>query len=241
MTTFVAGATGATGKQLVDQLLTHGDRVKVLVRPTGKIPDHWIHNENVLIIKGHISGIGLKEMADHLKDCQAVASCLGHNLTMKGIYGKPRKLVTDAVQLLCNAIQQNTPESAVKFVLMNTAGNGNRNLNEPVSFGQKIIIGLIRILVPPHADNEKAADYLRTKITQREQFIEWVVVRPDTLIDEDRVTEYDVVPSPTRSAIFNPGTTSRINVANFMSELISSTDVWKSWKGQMPVIYNKKK
>ena len=35
MTTLVVGATGATGKQLVEQLLNMGQKVKVIVRPSG--------------------------------------------------------------------------------------------------------------------------------------------------------------------------------------------------------------
>ena len=83
------------------------------------------------------------------------------------------------------------------------------------------------------------AQYLRTRVGQNDTSIQWTVVRPDTLIDEDQVTEYDVYASPTRSAIFNPGSTSRINVAHFMADLIADDTVWNRWKGQMPVIYNK--
>jgi hypothetical protein len=122
---------------------------------------------------------------------------------------------------------------------MNTAGNSNRDLQESISFGQRCVIGLLRLLLPPHVDNERAADYLRTRIGQNDGTIEWAAVRPDNLINEDEVTEYEVHPSPTRSAIFNAGSTSRINVAHFMAHLITEYDVWNKWKGQMPVIYNK--
>ena len=66
-----------------------------------------------------------------------------------------------------------------------------------------------------------------------------MVVRPDSLIDEIIVTDYEVFPSPTRSAIFNSGTTSRINVGHFMMDLVLDRDTWQRWKGKMPVIYNK--
>ena len=88
-------------------------------------------------------------------------------------------------------------------------------------------------------DNEQAADYLRTRIGQNDGTIEWAAVRPDNLIDEDQVTEYEVYASPIRSAIFDAGSTSRINVAHFMADLITDEDIWNAWKGQMPVIYNK--
>ena len=122
---------------------------------------------------------------------------------------------------------------------MNTSGNRNRDLEEPISLGEKFVIALIRLLLPPHVDNEKAADRLRTKIGQKNKTIEWVAVRPDGLVNEDEVTEYEAYPSPTRSAIFNAGTISRINVGHFMADLIVDDNLWNKWKGQMPVIYNK--
>ena len=133
----------------------------------------------------------------------------------------------------------NESEQPTKFVLMNTAGNSNRDLDERVSFGQKCVIGLLRLVLPPQVDNEMAADYLRIKIGQNNGAIEWAAVRPDNLIDEDEVTEYEVHSSPTRSAIFDAGVTSRINVGHFMADLITERGTWNKWKGQMPVIYNK--
>lgn len=178
-------------------------------------------------------------MMQHVKGCTAVTSCLGPSLTFKGIYGSPRRLVTDATRRLCEAVRASRPQNHVKFVLMNTAGNSNRDLDEPISLGQRCVLALIRLLLPPHIDNEKAADYLRTNGILNDSEIEWAVVRPDTLVNEKSVTEYEVHPSPTRSAIFNAGKTSRINVAHFMADLITDDDTWRKWKGRMPVIYNK--
>ena len=239
MTTLVVGASGATGKQLVEQLLNSGQKVKVIVRPTGKTTDTRKNNDKITIIKANILEISVDEMMNYLIDCQSVASCLGHNITLKGIFGKPRELVTDAVKLLCMAIEKKSPDKPIKFVLMNTTGNRNKDLNEPISIGEKLVMGLIRLLVPPQSDNEKAADFLRVNIGQKNKLIEWVAVRPDTLINEDSVTEYELYASPIRSTLFNPGKTSRINVGNFMSRLIVENDLWNRWKGQMPVIYNK--
>ncbi len=238
MTTLVVGASGTTGKLLVDQLLASGQSVKIIVRPTSNIPDNWNDNEQVTIIKGNVSEMTVGELTGIISDCQSVASCLGHNLTWKGIYGKPGKLVTNVVKLLCDAIISNSFQRPVKFVLMNTDGNRNRDLNEPISFAQKIVIGLLRLLLPPHSDNEKAADYLRVAIGQNNSSIEWAAVRPSNLINDENVTEYSLHKSPIRSALFNPGKTSRVNVGHFMSRLILDDSLWNKWKGQMPVIYN---
>jgi hypothetical protein len=237
MTVLVAGASGATGRHLVEQLLIQKNTVKVIVRSPQKLPESWKSNNDLQIITGSILELNDREMSKHSIGCQAIVSCLGHNLTWKGIYGHPRKLVTEATRRLCDAVKVNKPEQPVRFILMNTTGNSNRNLNEPISFAQKCVIALLRLLLPPHVDNENAADYLRTKIGQRDQFIEWVAVRPDGLIDDNEVTDYEIHPSPIKSAIFNAGKISRINVAHFMASLISDSDLWNKWKGQMPVIY----
>ena len=121
---------------------------------------------------------------------------------------------------------------------MNTVANRNRDLNEPIPFIQKIIIGLLRVFLPPHSDNEQAAEYLRAVIGQNDKDIEWVAVRPSGLIDEEHTSEIEIYPSPTRS-ILDDGVISRINVGHFMAELITNYDLWQQWKGQMPVIYNK--
>ncbi len=238
MTTLVVGASGATGRLLVEKLLNRGELVKIIVRKKSNLPETVKKHKNLSIVHASLLGLSDAQMAQHVNGCTAVASCLGHNMTFKGVYGHPRALVTDATRRLCQAIRANKPQWPVKFVLMNTAGNQNRDLTEPVSFGQKSVIRLIRMLLPPHADNEKAADFLRLAIGQNDSEIEWAVVRPDTLTNEEAVTAYEVYPSPIRSAIFNPGTTSRINVGHFMAELITNNDCWNAWKGQMPVIYN---
>lgn len=239
MTTLVVGASGATGRLLVEQLLNRGQKVRVIVRSPDKLPKALTDNHNLTVTSASILELSDAELAQQVRGCDAVASCLGHNLNLKGIFGPPRRLVTEATRRLCNAIKANKPEKPTKFVLMNTTGNSNRDLLEPISFAQSLVMGLLRLLLPPQADNEAAADYLRTQIGQNHPAIEWAAVRPDSLRDASQVTAYEVHPSPTRSAIFNPGVTSRINVGHFMADLITEDETWNKWKGQMPVIYNK--
>jgi NAD(P)-dependent dehydrogenase (short-subunit alcohol dehydrogenase family) len=239
MTILIVGASGATGRLLVEQLLNRGQRVKIIVRESASLPETVRGHKNVSIIQASVLDLSDAEIRQHVKGCDAVASCLGHNLSFKGIFGHPRRLVTDATRRLCGAIKANKSEKPAKFVLMNTAGKSNRDLTERTSFAQKCVIWLLRLLLPPHVDNEKAADFLRTEVGQKNRFLEWAAVRPDDLIDESKVTEYEVHPSPIRSAIFNAGTSSRINVGHFMADLITEEITWSRWKGQMPVVYNK--
>ncbi|WP_221248483.1 NAD(P)-dependent oxidoreductase [Desulfuromonas versatilis] len=239
MTILVVGGTGATGRLLVSELLERGQNVKVILRSADKLPENVKNHKRLSIIQASVLSLSDADLTLHVKGCAAVASCLGHNLTFHGIFGPPRRLVTDATRRLCNAIRANKAEVPTRFVLMNTAGNSNRDLDEPISFAQRCVIGLLRLLLPPHLDNEKAADYLRINIGPSNEAIEWAAVRPDSLINETEVSPYEVHPSPTRSTIFNAGSTSRINVAHFMADLITDDEIWSKWKGQMPVIYNK--
>lgn len=234
MKILVVGASGATGRLIVEQLLHRGVEVSAIVRSLDALPDH----ENLSKIQASVANLTSADMAVHVKDCNAVVSCLGHNLTFKGMFGKPRLLVSDTLQCICTAIKSNNSGDAVKVILMNTTGNSNRDIPEIPQLSQRIVIAILRVLLPPHLDNEKAADYLRTKIGQNDKAIEWVAIRPDALTDEEVITEYDVHASPIRNAIFDSGATSRINVGNFMAELILNESTWLKWKGHMPVIYN---
>jgi nucleoside-diphosphate-sugar epimerase len=236
---FIAGATGATGRLLLEQLLMQGHDVSVVIRSSQRLPLSVRNNNRLFITEDNLLDLGDDDLARLVRGCDAVASCLGHTLNLKGIFGKPRKLVTEATARLCCAIEENQPEKPVRFVLMNTSGNRNPDLPEKRSWKERLVIGLVRALIPPHSDNEQAAEHLRVAIGKDAPSIAWVAVRPDTLVDENEVSEYELHPSPIRSPIFNPGQTSRINVADFMSRLMTEDELWSDWKGKMPLIYNK--
>ncbi len=239
MKILILGATGATGRLLARQLLERGHEVTAVVRSLSSLPEDILDHRNMTIIEASLLDLDDAELARLVAGVDAVASCLGHNLTFKGMFGEPRALVTDAARRICAAIRANAPSRPVKYVLMGSSGVRNRDLDEPISLAQKCVIGLLRALLPPHADNENAADFLRTKISRDDPAIAWTAVRPDGLVDAAEVTAYDLHPSPIRSAIFDAGQVSRINVAHFMADLITEEAVWDRWRGQMPVIYNR--
>ncbi|OCZ65110.1 NAD-dependent epimerase [Achromobacter xylosoxidans] len=237
MTTLLLGASGATGRLLVGQLLARGEPVRALLRSPDALRALG-GDSRLSLIQASVLDLDEATLARHVAGCSAVASCLGHPMSLRGIYGQPRRLVLDALRRLCRAIVASAPARPVRVVLMNTAGNSNRDLREPVSLAQRGVVALVRALVPPHADNEAASDYLRTIIGQAHPLIQWVVVRPDSLIDRDAVSAYETHPSPIRSAIFDAGRVSRINVAHFMAELAVGGAAWERWRGRMPVIYD---
>jgi NAD(P)-dependent dehydrogenase (short-subunit alcohol dehydrogenase family) len=238
MKVLVVGATGATGRLVVEQLLKREVSVRVIVRSEEKLQRLSETYDLLEIVNASISKMSQEDLLKNVKGCDAVISCLGHNLSLKGIYGKPRRLVTLSVKRLSDAILALDRKKITKFILMNTTANRNRDADEKIGLGHAIFVGILRIILPPQADNEQAADYLRTEIGQDNQIMEWIAVRPDTLIDQDEVTSYTMHPSPIRDPVFNAGKTSRINVAHAMVELLTDNELWDHWRGQMPVIYN---
>lgn len=234
----VLGASGATGKLLVADLLNRDIEVNAIVRASSSLISKYESYPNYHEILGSISEMSDSELTPLLEECDVVFSCLGHHLTFKGIFGNPRQLVTDTIENVSRLIGVLKPERKVKMILMNTTGNSNRDIPEIPPLSQRIVVSMLRVLLPPHVDNEQAADFLRTNIGQNHQFIEWSAVRPDSLTDDAEVTKYKTHPSPTRNAIFDAGATSRINVANFMANLATDSDLWNLWRGKMPVIYN---
>jgi len=234
----VLGASGATGRLLVRQLLDRGLRVRAVMRPGAGVPDDLAGHERLDLRRANLLELDDAAMAELIQGCGGMASCLGHNVSFKGLFGQPRRLVTDAMRKLSRAVEARRPETPVRLVLMNTVANCNPDLDEALSVGHRLVIGLLRALLPPHADNEQAAEHLRTRIGQDNSLLEWVTVRPDALFDAERPSEYRLHPSPIRSAIFDPGRTSRVNVAHFMAELLTDEALWGQWRGRMPVIYD---
>ena len=234
----VLGASGATGKHLVSDLLERNIQVIAVVRPSSSLKESIDSNSNYHELLTNITELSDDELLPYLNNCDVVLSCLGHNLTFRGIFGEPRRLVTNTIEKVSRVIESVKPDKSVRIILMNTTGNSNRDIPEKPPLSQRFVIAVLRLLLPPHVDNEEAADFLRTRVGQNHRFIQWVAVRPDSLINEEAVSAYKIYTSPTRNAIFNAAPTSRINVANFMANLAVNSDLWEQWKGKMPVIYN---
>jgi nucleoside-diphosphate-sugar epimerase len=236
MNTIILGASGATGRLVAEQLINRKIKVRAVVRESTVLPKQVINNSGVEIIKGNINDFGTAQIKDMLKDCDAVVCCLGHNISFKGIVGPPHKLVLNAVRKITEALQSLNKNQ--KFILMSTTAYTNKSSGEMNSVKEKLVFSLLKVLLPPHKDNLLAADHLVYNTDPRSGF-EWVAVRPDSLFDEDVVSEYEIHNNILRSPIFNPGKTSRINVAHFMVELLTNDKLWQEWKHKTPVIYNK--
>lgn len=123
MKNLVLGSSGATGKLVVAQLLKQNIAVIAILRPSSNLPEKFSTQSNLQIIKTEITQLQNNELAGYLHDCDGVISCLGHNLTFKGMFGRPKLLVTDAIEVVYLAIESISTNKKFKLILMNTTGN----------------------------------------------------------------------------------------------------------------------
>ncbi|MGM7684718.1 NAD(P)H-binding protein [Cytobacillus sp. Hm23] len=181
MRVLVLGASGATGKQVVRQLIKRQINTRILIRNSATLPKDIKEHPLVEIKKGNINDLNDSEMNNLLLNCDVIISCLGHNPTLKGMFGKPRYLVFDVIKRISETVK----DTKVKLILMSTAGYTNTLSSERNSIGEKLILSLLYLFLPPHRDNVKAANYLIENIGEDYENIDWIAVRPDTLINID--------------------------------------------------------
>ena len=212
----------------MEQLLGMNYKVRVIVRSSRKLPPEVSGNPTTTVVEAGLLDLTDEEMAEHVKNCHVVVSCLGHVPNLKGIFGKPRKLCTDATRRLCNAIEKNRPPEPTKFILMNTVGVQNPDLREKRTWFERGLLTLLRHTLPPHRDNETAAKHLHGTVGKENKHIEWCIVRPDSLIDAE-VSPYDIKESPVTGLLTGRPTT-RSNVAQLITELIENAELWSTWK-----------
>ena len=231
------GGTGRTGGRVLTQLLERGVPVRAIVRSAGRLPAAATGDSLLSVVEADVLSLTPEELQSHLKGCDTVISCLGHNINLKGIFGPPFSIAALAASKVAQAAQAMRPARPVRFILMSTvAANQAGRAEAARGAGQRFFLWAMRALVPPARDNQRAADFLAGEIGPDNRYVEWVAVRPDTLREGD-VTGYQLHDELV-SSVFKPDETNMANVAHFMCELATDQSAWQRWKGGMPVIVN---
>jgi nucleoside-diphosphate-sugar epimerase len=246
----VVGATGATGRHVVAQLLQGNHAVKVIVRSGARLQEvlkaidpSLDTTTSLTVTEASLLDLTDAELLQQTADVDAVISCLGHTISWKGIYGAPRKLVTEATQRLTAALtSQNNNRRAddppKKFILMGSDGVADAATDNVRPWGERMVISIIRFLIPPQVDNELAAAHLQQQQTSEAQALEWVIVRPTDLVDqvpEGAPPTYTLYDKP-QGSLFGSGTATRSHVAQAMVALVTQAALWNTWKFRMPVL-----
>lgn len=233
-TALVLGGTGRTGQRALIELLRRGVNVRAIVRDPQRLPDSARHATSMSVTEASLLDMPDEQWARLLDGCDAVVCCLGHTISVRGVLGPPWRLVEQAVRRTATAA---SPRGArpLRVVLMSSVsvtqpGAASRERGR----GQRLFLWTVRLLVPPARDNQRAADYLALEVGRDNPSVEWVVVRPDTLRDGN-VSPYDVSAHPSGS-LLRPERTRMANVGHLMAELATDDELWRHWRGQMPVV-----
>lgn len=238
-TVLLLGGTGRTGLCLLDELTKRGARVRAIVRSPSKLPAALRARPTLEVIEAILLDLPDAELERHVRGCDAVVSCLGHVMSLRGVFGAPRDLVTQAVARVTRAVHAIGPTRPTRLLLMTSVSvNQPDRLDARRGAIERAIVAMTRFLVPPARDNQAAADFLIESVGAHDPQLEWVVVRPDSLVEGD-AGEYAVHEGLVDS-LFSPGRTTMRNIAHFMSELLTDDASWASWRGRLPVIVNQR-
>lgn len=233
----VLGGTGRTGQRVVSQLLGRGVSVRAIVRSARRLPPGMVGHPLLEVIEADLMSLGTQDLMRHARDCDAVVSCLGHTISVRGILGPPRDLVTRATTRVCRAIEALQPAAPVKVIVqLSVSVNHPAGLDSSRGVAERAILWVLRMLIPPAKDNQHTASFLFHSIGPANPYVEWVAIRPDTLMDGE-VTDY-ALHERLVSSIFEPDSTNMSNVAHFMCELVTNPATWVAWKGTLPVVIN---
>jgi hypothetical protein len=229
------GGTGRTGGRVLTQLLERGAGVRAIVRRAARLPPGSLGHPGLTVVEASLPSLGDDDLRHHLRGCDAVVSCLGHVLSLRGVFGPPLDLVARTTERVCRTTELLEPTVPIQVVLMSSVsvhGPGGADARRGVL--ERAFLWVLRGLLPPARDNQRAADYLREEVGPSHPFVEWTVVRPDSLLPGD-VSGYTSSEGLV-SGLFEPGRTRMANVAHFMCELVTDPATWEDWKGKMPVI-----
>lgn len=233
----LVGGTGRTGRRVLEQLLGRDVSVCAIVRSPEKLPASVTEDPRLTVVTADILSLGADELKAHVAGRRAVISCLGHVISLRGVLGPPRDLVTQATKRLCASVDALQPADPIRFILMSSVSvNDPRGPDTRRGAGQRAALWALRGVMPPARDNQRAADFLRTRVGTADPFVQWVVVRPDTLREGD-ISEY-ALHEGLISSLFAPDNTAMANVGHFMCDLATEDSTWQAWRGKMPVITN---
>jgi uncharacterized protein YbjT (DUF2867 family) len=196
----VLGATGGTGRLIVQQALARGYEVSALVRS----PEKAKSLKGAKLIIGDVRDE--KALREALKGQDAVVSALGTPAS-------PFREVTLLSTVTRSLVSAMTAERVSRLVCITGIGAGDSAGHGGFLFDNVIFPLLLRKVY---------ADKNRQEAIVRDSGLDWVVVRPSVLNDKPG---RDQVRALTDLSSFHGGTISRADVANFVLDQVRA-DTW---------------
>ena len=152
----IFGATGETGRQLVEQALTAGHEVAAYVRDQSKL---GINNEHLTVIEGELTDEQLIEST--VTGANAVISALGP----RG--GSKNKPITQGMQNIITAMKE---QNVRRLVITSTLSA--KDPNDPLNFRAKAMVNLVKVTM-----RDAYKEIVSTAETVRNSDLDWTIVR----------------------------------------------------------------
>jgi nucleoside-diphosphate-sugar epimerase len=229
------GATGRTGGRVLTRLLEQDVAVRALVRSPSRLPAGVTAHPLLDVVVADIGTLSTVALAGHLDGCDTVVSCLGHNVSLRGLFGPPRDLVAGAVRRVREAAQGRPTADPVRLVLMSSVSvNLPDRADSRRGNAERAYLAALRAVLPPVRDNQQAADILLHEVGADDPQLQWVAVRPDTLIEGDDApfALHDTLVA----SIWRPDRTRMSQVAHVICDLVTDDGAWQQWRSRMPVL-----
>ncbi len=160
----IFGATGGTGRQLVEQALEEGHTVTALVRNPGAFP---LQHERLTLVQGDVRDLASVEAVVAGQD--AVLSALGTNQS------GPVTLCTDGIERILTAMTHSQVRRLLVVSAYGAAESHHRNLYNLMLWTTL---------------KEKMLDKERMEELIRRSDVDWTLVRPSFLTDGPSTRQY---------------------------------------------------
>jgi putative NADH-flavin reductase len=198
----VFGATGRTGRPLVEQALERGFEVTAFVRDPAGLPSALREDDRVRVVEGDVyTGDGVERAIVGDAPADAVVSVLGQR--SEG----PDDLLTEAGEHVLDAMERGGVERVVTLV-----GAGVREEGESVSLGGQLMGTLLKLLA--RSVLEDARDHVGM-IARSDT--DWTVVRAPRLSEGEHTGEFV---HGTDLALGMRAVAARANVAEFILDCL---------------------
>lgn len=205
----IFGASGRTGRHLVDQTLAQGHSVVALVRDPAKLP---VSHANLTTIKGDASDAAAVERA--IAGSDAVISALGQ------VKGSPKDIQTTATRNIVAAMERH----GVRRLVSLTGAGVPASQDQPKLIDRIIKFALVTLSGDVLRDAEAHTAVIRSSN------LDWVIVRGPMLTDAPRTGAY-------RVGWVGVGTSSRITRADLADFMLTQIDDTKLLR-QLPMVSN---
>lgn len=208
MKVLILGATGRTGKLILEEALNQGYEVRCMVRDPKKIE---INNSKLKVFKGSPEIVTDLETA--IKDCHGVISALNISRTSDFPWSKLRTPPTFLSSVMKNIISLSERIGIHRIVICSAWGVGETEKEIPGWFRWFIKNSNIGVA---YKDHERQENILKTST------LDWTIIRPTGLtnFDNDKIIieSYGNEPKPKL-------TISRKQVARFMVDALKREEL----------------